>query len=271
MKAVLAVAGLDSSGGAGLAADAATIAALGCHPKVAATAITAQSLSGIDAISLVAPELVEQQIEAAFQDLAPSAVKVGMLGTDGIADGVAHALDAVGARNIVVDPVLRSTSGTALFDAGRQMLPQALAELLRRASLATPNVPEAEALLGHAIETPAALEKAAGELAALFGCPVLLKGGHLGLARDVLAGAAGGGWIGVEAAFGPSPHGTGCALSSAIAAGLAQGFDLASAIQRAKEFLAARIAGSCILPEGAYLPPAESIWSLRQQRDGRWQ
>lgn len=254
MRAVLAVAGLDNSGGAGLAADVCAITALGCHAKVAATAITVQSLSGIDDCSLVEPSLVKRQIEAAFQDLAPSAVKVGMLGTDETAAAVAHALHEAGASNIVVDPVLRSTSGTALFDGVRRgALPKGLAGLLHKAALATPNVPEAETLLGHEIGSAAAMEKSAAKLAALLGCPVLLKGGHLGTAHDYLAGASCDGWFGVEAVASPSPHGTGCTLSSAIAAFLAQGADLATAIQRAKEFLAAAISGSCTLPEGTYL------------------
>lgn len=254
MKAVLAVAGLDSSGGAGLAADVSAITALGCHAKVAATALTAQSLSGVDWVKLVEPALIRCQIEAAFKDLVPSAVKVGMLGTDGAADAVDAALREAGATNIVVDPVLRATSGRALFDrVTKGAVSRGLAGLLHEAALATPNIPEAEALLGCRIGSRAAMEKAADRLSELFGCPVLLKGGHLGMALDYLAGAASSGWFGTEEVPGPSPHGTGCALSSAIAAGLAKGEGLASAIQQAKEFLAAAIGRSCVLPEGAYL------------------
>ncbi|MGN0071491.1 MAG: bifunctional hydroxymethylpyrimidine kinase/phosphomethylpyrimidine kinase [Atopobiaceae bacterium] len=250
MKAVLAIAGLDSSGGAGLAQDVATIVSLGLHSKVAATAVTAQSLAAVHAITPLPPELVEQQIHAAFEDLAPSAVKIGMLGTGEIAADVAKSLAELHARNIVVDPVLASTTGALLLEEGAE---DALFSLFRLARVMTPNVPEAEKLLGHEISGCQGMEEAARALRQRFGCAVLLKGGHLGLAEDCLAENAGTKWIGVPAVAGGSAHGTGCMLSSAIASELALGRSLPDAVQEAKLVLRHGLETKAVLPEGAYL------------------
>lgn len=178
MKAVLAIAGLDSSGGAGLAQDVATISGIGLHPKVAAMAVTAQSLAVVHAVTPLVPELVQQQICAAFEDLVPSAVKIGMLGTGKIAAAVAKSLDELHAQNIVVDPVLASTTGALLLEEGAQ---DALFSLFRLAAVMTPNVPEAEKLLGQDISGRQGMEEAARvlsvapELHARTRCPA----GHI--------------------------------------------------------------------------------------------
>jgi hydroxymethylpyrimidine/phosphomethylpyrimidine kinase len=273
MRAVLAIAGLDSSGGAGLARDVATITGMGLHAKVAATAVTAQSLAAVRRVVPLAPELVAAQIAAAFEDLAPAAVKVGMLGTPEVAAAVAQALAQAHARNVVVDPVLASTGGMSLLagapgaasapgatsaagekDAGsRAAAASALASLFRLATLIMPDVPEAEALLGRQITDRDGMAAAADDLLARYGCAVLLKGGHLGLADDCLASAEGTTWVGVPAVAGGSAHGTGCMLSSAIAAGLATGLGLVQAVRGAKLLLARGLAGRVTLPQGAYL------------------
>ncbi|MCH4082777.1 MAG: hydroxymethylpyrimidine/phosphomethylpyrimidine kinase [Olsenella sp.] len=263
MRAVLAIAGLDSSGGAGLARDVATITGMGLHAKVAATAVTAQSLAAVRRVVPLAPELVAAQIAAAFEDLAPAAVKVGMLGTPEVAAAVAQALAQAHARNVVVDPVLASTSGTSLLagapgekdaESGASAA-SALASLFRLAALVTPNVPEAEALLGRQITDRDKMAAAAADLLDCYGCAVLLKGGHLGLADDCLASAEGITWVGVPVVAGGSAHGTGCMLSSAIAAGLATGQGLEQAVRGAKLLLARGLAGRVTLPQGAYLHP----------------
>ncbi|MGN0076100.1 MAG: hydroxymethylpyrimidine/phosphomethylpyrimidine kinase [Parafannyhessea sp.] len=270
MRAVLAIAGLDSSGGAGLARDVATITGMGLHAKVAATAVTAQSLAAVRRVVPLAPDLVAAQIAAAYEDLAPAAVKVGMLGTPGVAAAVAEALAQAHASNVVVDPVLASTSGTPLLAgapdapgvkdaasrvdaASRADAASVLGALFRQATLVTPNVPEAEALLGRQIDDRDNMAAAAADLLGRYGCAVLLKGGHLGLADDCLATAEDTTWVGVPAVAGGSAHGTGCMLSSAIAAGLAMGLGLAEAVRRAKLLLARGLAGRFTLPEGAYL------------------
>lgn len=250
MKAVLAIAGLDSSGGAGLAQDVATISGMGLHPKVAATAVTAQSLAAVHVVTPLPPELVQQQIRAAFEDLVPSAVKIGMLGTQEIAAVAAKTLRQVGAQNIVVDPVLAATSGTLLLEEDAE---EGLFSLFRLATLITPNVPEAEKLLGHEIASRNGMVAAAAELQRRFGCAVLLKGGHLGLADDCLAEEDGVSWISVPPVAGGSAHGTGCMLSSAIAAGLAAGRGTEDAVRQAKLVLACGLQSKTVLPEGAYL------------------
>lgn len=250
MKAVLAIAGLDSSGGAGLAQDVATISGMGLHPKVAATAVTAQSLAAVHVVTPLPPELVQQQIRAAFEDLVPSAVKIGMLGTQEIAAAAAKTLRQAGAQNIVVDPVLAATSGTLLLEEDAE---EGLFSLFRLATLITPNVPEAEKLLGHEIASRNGMVAAAAELQRCYGCAVLLKGGHLGLADDCLAEEDGVSWISVPAVAGVSAHGTGCMLSSAIAAGLAAGRGTEDAVRQAKLVLACGLQSKTVLPEGAYL------------------
>ena len=250
MKAVLAIAGLDSSGGAGLAQDVATISGIGLHPKVVATAVTAQSLAAVHVVTPLPPELVQQQIRAAFEDLVPSAVKIGMLGTQEIAAAAAKTLRQVGAQNIVVDPVLAATSGTLLLEEDAE---EGLFSLFRLATLITPNVPEAEKLLGHEIASRNGMVAAAAELQRRFGCAVLLKGGHLGLADDCLAEEDSVSWISVPPVAGGSAHGTGCMLSSAIAAGLAAGRGTEDAVRQAKLVLACGLQSKTVLPEGAYL------------------
>ncbi|MEE8681263.1 MAG: bifunctional hydroxymethylpyrimidine kinase/phosphomethylpyrimidine kinase [Olsenella sp.] len=250
MKAVLAIAGLDSSGGAGLAQDVATISGMGLHPKVAATAVTAQSLAAVHVVTPLPPELVQQQIGAAFEDLVPSAVKIGMLGTQEIAAVAAKTLRQAGAQNIVVDPVLAATSGTLLLEEDAE---EGLFSLFRLATLITPNVPEAEKLLGHEIASRNGMVAAAAELQRRFGCAVLLKGGHLRLADDCLAEEDGVSWISVPPVAGVSAHGTGCMLSSAIAAGLAAGRGTEDAVRQAKLVLACGLQSKTVLPEGAYL------------------
>lgn len=250
MKAVLAIAGLDSSGGAGLAQDVATISGMGLHPKVAATAVTAQSLAAVHVVTPLPPELVQQQIRAAFEDLVPSAVKIGMLGTQEIAAAAAKTLRQAGAQNIVVDPVLAATSGTLLLEEDAE---EGLFSLFRLATLITPNVPEAEKLLGHEIASRNGMVAAAAELQRRFGCAVLLKGGHLGLADDCLAEEDSVSWISVPPVAGVSAHGTGCMLSSAIAAGLAAGRGTEDAVRQAKLVLACGLQSKTVLPEGAYL------------------
>ena len=250
MKAVLAIAGLDSSGGAGLAQDVATISGMGLHPKVAATAVTAQSLAAVHVVTPLPPELVQQQIRAAFEDLVPSAVKIGMLGTQEIAAVAAKTLRQAGAQNIVVDPVLAATSGTLLLEEDAE---EGLFSLFRLATLITPNVPEAEKLLGLEIASRNGMVAAAAELQRHYGCAVLLKGGHLGLADDCLAEEDGVSWISVPPVAGVSAHGTGCMLSSAIAAGLAAGRGTEDAVRQAKIVLACGLQSKTVLPEGAYL------------------
>ncbi|MBS0556131.1 MAG: bifunctional hydroxymethylpyrimidine kinase/phosphomethylpyrimidine kinase [Proteobacteria bacterium] len=229
----LTIAGSDSSGGAGIATDLKTFAASGVHGLAAITAVTAQTERGVRAIQRIPAAHVRAQIEAAFEDFPIGAIKIGMLGAAPIVRAVVQALRAAPDCPIVLDPVLASSSGAALLStAGVRVLRD---ELVPLATLLTPNLPEAQILLGRKIRDPA---QAAQHLRALGANAVLLKGGH---ARgrevcDVLADARGV----MEFRHPRLPihaRGTGCALASAIAAGLARGRTMRTAITNAEAFL----------------------------------
>lgn len=236
----LTIAGSDSSGGAGIAADLKTFAAFGVHGFAAITAVTAQTARLVHAAHRVPAAHVEAQIRAAFADFRVDAVKIGMLESAPVAHATARTLRDMAARNIVLDPVLASSSGTALLSpAGLRVL---RAELVPMAALLTPNLPEAEVLLGRRIANPA---QAACDLRTLGARAVLLKGGHARRREvcDVLADARGI----VEFRHPRLPiraRGTGCALASAIAAGLACGRTLREAIADAEAFVQRALAHS---------------------------
>jgi hydroxymethylpyrimidine/phosphomethylpyrimidine kinase len=238
VSGVLVIAGSDSSGGAGLTRDVDTLAHLGASALCALTAVTAQSDCRVDAVHLVPPGLIRAQIEAAFATERVGAVKIGMLGTRAGVLAVAEALAAHPAVPVVLDPVLASTSGAPLLDAHGQAA--LLAVLLPRAALITPNIPEAAALLGVASASgEEQLLQQGRALLALGARAVLLKGGHGSgeLATDLLLTAA----AAVQRLSAPrsarAHRGSGCALASAIAAGLAAGMDLLEACARAKRYV----------------------------------
>ncbi len=237
MKKVLTIAGSDCSGGAGIQADIKTITAHKLYAMSAITALTAQNTMGVFGVEDVAPEFVRAQIEACFDDIAADAVKIGMLSNSAIIAAVAESLVAANAKNIVLDPVMVATSG------GRLIATEAIATLKEAlfplAAVITPNLNEAEVLVGESIGDFEAMKAAARALGEEFGTAVLIKGGHLGEsdATDVL-------WAGGDFSVFSAPrvatkntHGTGCTLSSAIACGLAAGRDLAGAVQAAKSFV----------------------------------
>jgi hydroxymethylpyrimidine/phosphomethylpyrimidine kinase len=236
VSAVLAIAGTDSSGGAGLTRDVATLGHFGIEALCAVTAVTAQTDAAVAAIELLPPALVRAQIAAALGSGRVAAVKVGMLGGRATVEAVAQALPTGAQPPLVLDPVLAATSGAVLLDgAGRSAL---IGLLLPRAAVLTPNIPEAAALL----ERPVAVDDeeivAQGHaLCALGAAAVLIKGGHAGgsAAVDWLVSAAGS----VRGLAAPRSaqrrRGTGCALSSGIAAGLAAGLPLDAACERAKQ------------------------------------
>ena len=240
----LTIAGSDSGGGAGLQADLKTFATLGVHGTSVVTCVTAQNprrLSGVEACS---PKIVRAQLEAVFSELPPRAAKTGMLFSAAIIRDVARAFRERPCP-LVVDPVMMATSGTALL---RRDAIRALTEkLLPLATLLTPNVPEAEALLGVRIRTPEDLRHAARTLHECFGCAVLVKGGHLATAREAIDLFFDGKTellLSGPRVRGVHTHGTGCTYSAAITAGLAQGESLMQAVRRAKKFVTHAIATS---------------------------
>lgn len=261
--AVLSCAGSDSSGGAGIQADIKTIAAHGLFAETAITALTAQNTCGVSGVATCEPAFVQAQIDAVFQDIPPAAVKVGMVPSAAIVRAIAQSLASWGAQNVVVDPVMVATSGARLLDPDAQ---QALAqELLPLATVITPNMPEAQALLGRQVSTPQDQQLAAVELAHKLGCAVLVKGGHgSNDANDVLAHPQKGyspRWFNGTRIHTANTHGTGCTLSSAIACGLAQGLELEDAIASAKAYLTGALAAGLDLGQGS--GPVDHMWRHR--------
>ena len=234
---VLIVAGSDSSGGAGIQADIKTVTALGGYAATAITALTVQNTLGVFATMPVEALFVRQQMEAVLGDIGADCVKIGMLAEAEIIAAVADVLAAVPHIPLVVDPVLRSTSGTPLLDAAA--IGVLTERLIARAAVLTPNRPEAEALLGRAIVDAAAMEAAARSLHALGAATVVLKGGHLegDIVRDVVVEGHHRYMLESPRVKTRHTHGTGCTLASAIATGLAQGMPTRAAIERAHAYV----------------------------------
>ena len=242
-RRVLTIAGSDSGGGAGIQADLKTFCALECYGMSAVTALTAQNTLGVSAIHPVPPEFAAAQIAAVFEDIGADAVKIGMLYSARLIRVVAEQLRKYEARHIVLDPVMVAQSGDRLLeddavDAIREYL-MPLAEVV------TPNVPEAEVLAGRRITGPADMESAGLDLARYGSEAVLLKGGHLEEAdsSDLLYLCRESRWVRfpAERIASRNTHGTGCTLSSAIAAHLAKGEDLEAAVRQAKIYITAAL------------------------------
>ncbi len=247
----LTIAGSDSGAGAGIEADLKTFAALGVYGACAITALTAQNTKGVFAIQEIPAEFVTAQIDAVFSDLDVGAVKIGMLANKTVITVVAAALDRHRARNVVLDPVLAATSG------GNLLQPEAVAglrALIGRARLLTPNLAEAAALLGAGEARDENEMRAQGEKLLAFGAgAVLIKGGHAGGpdSVDILVEKNRCARFAAPRIATKNTHGTGCTLSSAVAAGLAKGLSLDQAVREAKEYVSAAIAAADRLGVGS--------------------
>lgn len=237
MKTALTIAGSDSSGGAGIQADLKAMTMNGVFAMSAITALTAQNTTGVSGISEVSPAFLAQEIDAVFTDIRPDAVKIGMVSSAPLIETIAERLRFYKAEHIVVDPVMVATSGSDLIasDAVRTLR----RELFPLAEVITPNRHEAEVLAGMPITSREEMLAAAHAIAAACGCAVLLKGGHSDTDADDLLAFPDGRerWFCGARIDNPNTHGTGCTLSSAIAANLAKGFGLETAIARAKAYL----------------------------------
>jgi hydroxymethylpyrimidine/phosphomethylpyrimidine kinase len=248
---VLSIAGSDSGGGAGIQADLKTFSALGCYGMTAITALTAQNTQGVSGIHAVPPEFLKAQLQAVLEDIGVDAVKIGMLHAPEIVRVVAWAIDHYGLKNVVLDPVMVATSGHRLIEeATVQVLRQ---ELFPRASVITPNLDEAALLLGRPLAVVADLELAADELLAQGARAVLLKGGHLPgeTVTDVLAEAGQPPvHLRSERIHSHNVHGTGCTLSSAMAAHLAQGWPLREAVAQARAYILQAIGAGAMVRTG---------------------
>lgn len=240
---VLIIAGSDSGGGAGIQADIKTVTALGGYAATAVTALTAQNTEGVQGILPVPPDFVRQQIVSILSDIGTDAVKTGMLLDHGVIEAAAAAIEA-GAPGaaLVVDPVMVASTGARLLD--ERAFDALERRLIARASLVTPNAPEAEALTGVRIADLDSMRRAADALLKVGAKAVMVKGGHLpgDILRDLVVDASGASFV-LEAKRIATrhTHGTGCTLASAIAAGLAQGLALRPAIERAHAFVQAAI------------------------------
>jgi len=260
MKTALTIAGSDSSGGAGIQADIKTMTANGVYAMSAVTALTAQNTTGVYGILESTPEFLASQLDYIFTDIFPDAVKTGMVSSTGLIEVIADKLKQYKAKNIVVDPVMVATSGSRLIS---QEAVDALKELLLPlATVLTPNIPEAEVLSGLTISGPADMEKAAQAIGETYGCAVLCKGGHdLNDANDLLWRDGTCKWFHGRRIDNPNTHGTGCTLSSAIASNLAKGYDLDTAVERAKAYLSGALAA--MLDLGAGQGPMDHLFDLK--------
>ncbi len=237
MKIALTIAGSDSGGGAGIQADLKTFHQFGVYGTSAIVALTAQNTLGVHAVHPVPEAMVAAQLEALAGDLPPAAVKTGMLATAGLVRLVADAIRRHGWREYVLDPVMVATSGDRLLDAAAEAVVRA--ELLPLATLVTPNLEEAGILTGRPVRTVADMERAGRRLLTLGAASALVKGGHLegDTMTDVLVTPAGLQHFVRPRLATSSTHGTGCTLSAAIAAGLALGRPLQTAVPDALDYL----------------------------------
>ncbi len=236
IKTALTIAGSDCSGGAGIQADIKTMTMNGVYAMSAITALTAQNTMGVKGIQETDPGFLKKQLDCIFTDIRPDAVKIGMVPSKEIIRVIADTLRRYNAENVVIDPVMVSTSGSKLISGeAAEALKE---ELFSCADIITPNIMEAEVLCGFDIRNKDDMEKAAAFLGGRYGCAALCKGGHTDSpADDVLYSDGRLTWFCKKAVDNDNTHGTGCTLSSAIASGLAKGEDMITAVGNAKEYL----------------------------------
>ena len=250
MKKALSIAGSDCSGGAGIQADIKTMTMNGVYAMSAVTALTAQNTLGVYAIQESTPEFLKQQIDAVFEDIVPDAVKIGMVSSSELIRVIADRLRFYNAQNIVVDPVMVATAGSALMKT--DAIQTLTDKLLPLAAVVTPNIPEAQVLSDMEISNKTDMETAAKYICDKYGCAVLLKGGHsINDANDLLYADGEFCWFKGVRIDNPNTHGTGCTLSSAIASNLAKGFSLAESIQMAKDYISGALSAMLDLGKGS--------------------
>ena len=250
MKCVLTIAGSDCSGGAGIQADIKTMQANGVYAMSAVTALTAQNTTGVYGIMESSPEFLESQLDCVFEDIFPDAVKIGMVSSVPLIQVIGDSLTKWKASNVVVDPVMVSTSGSRLLREDAQAA--LMGRLLPLASVITPNIPEAEVLTGRSITGEAQMEEAARRLGEMYPGAVLIKGGHqVSDANDLLYDRGRLVWLRGERIDNPNTHGTGCTLSSAIASNLAKGFPMEESIRRAKAYISGALRAGLDLGRGS--------------------
>ncbi len=250
MKTALTIAGSDSSGGAGIQADIKTMTINGVYAMSAITALTAQNTMGVRSIMESTPEFLKEQLDAVFEDIRPDAVKIGMVSSSELIKVIAERLSYYKAENIVLDPVMVSTSGSALMK--NDSISALIRELFPLATLITPNIPEAEVLSREKIQNEKDMERVSKIIGDEYGCSVLLKGGHsVNDANDLLYSEGKYKWFMGKRINNPNTHGTGCTLSSAIASNIAKGYDLESSIENAKAYVSNALSDMLNLGKGS--------------------
>lgn len=250
MKTALTIAGSDCSGGAGIQADIKTMTMNGVYAMSAITALTAQNTTGVSSILETTAEFLADQLDMIFTDIRPDAIKIGMVSNSELIKTIVDKLTFYKADKIVVDPVMVATSGADLMQSEAVMTMKNY--LLPIAILATPNIPEAEVLSGIKIENEDDMVQAAIHINQTYGCAVLVKGGHnINDANDLLCADGKIKWFYGKRIDNPNTHGTGCTLSSAIAANLAKGFDLETSVQRAKDYISNALSAQLDLGQGS--------------------
>lgn len=261
MKTALSIAGSDCSGGAGVQADIKTMSANGVYAMTAITALTAQNTLGVAEVCESSPIFLKKQLDMIFDDIFPDAVKIGMVSSKDLVCTIADRLKFYKAKNIVVDPVMVATSGSRLIktDAVKSLT----AELFPISTVVTPNIPEAEAITERNISTVDDMEAAAKYIGELYGCAVLIKGGHsFQNADDLLYEKGRFLWLRGERINTKNTHGTGCTLSSAIAANLAKGCSLELAAVKAKNYVTQALSAGLDLGKGS--GPIDHLFRLGQ-------
>lgn len=260
MKKVLTIAGSDCSGGAGIQADIKTITVHKMYAMSAITALTAQNTTGVFGIMEASPEFVAQQLDCIFADIRPDAVKIGMVSSSAIINVIADKLIEYKAENIVVDPVMVSTSGSRLLS--DDAMSALLTRLLPLGTVITPNIPEAEALCGFEIESREDMLRAAAGIAKNVSGAVLIKGGHLeNDASDLLYTNRKALWFDGEKVQNSNTHGTGCTLSSAIACNLADGYSLEKSVENSKVYITGALKAGLDLGHGS--GPLDHTYAIR--------
>lgn len=250
MRTALTIAGSDSCGGAGIQADIKTMTANGVYAMSAITALTAQNTTGVTKIMEVTPEFLKEQLEDVITDIRPDAIKIGMVSSGKLIPIIAEIITRHELVNIVVDPVMVATSGARLIS--EEAIKLLKEQLLPKANIITPNIPEAEVLTGLHINSGEDMEKAAESIYQNFHCNVLLKGGHqLNDANDLLLTREGKQWFQGKRILNPNTHGTGCTLSSAIASNLAKGCTMAEAVAYAKNYISGALEAMLDLGKGS--------------------
>lgn len=262
---LLTIAGFDPSCGAGTAADLKTFAAHGCYGVAAVTALTVQTTQGVEDVHATPAAALRAQLEALAKDVQIAAVKIGMLGTRGNAAVVAEFLDAHKIAQVVLDPVMKSSGGADLLDASG--VKYIAAELMKRASVITPNIAETEALSGLTVSDTAAMEAAARKLVEMGARAVIVKGGHMERAVDVLFDGTEMITLGGDRLRTENTHGTGCTFASAIAAQLALGHNLSEAAMLAKAYVTRAIEKSYPIGQGRV--PLDHFYRLRIEPPAR--